>query len=464
MKKLISLLLFLLIPGICNAATVYLDIAATGCTGGGQANTNYYPATRSCGSGSAKVYAGNYPYEAGKALSDGDTLYIRTGEYYENVTGKAGYNWFWGSMYISASNVTIKPYNNEIVWIKGGVSRTSVAAHPNNALAFYGSNIVIDDLYVYGGIIFMGTNNIMQNCDLSGGWDHQSGIGSDAWYDIIRFYGSTNAIVRNCAIHDNNNHGTATANENKACIMHDQDQNTIVENCNFYNPVAGWIYAKYQSTLGTIHATYRYNWFGVSNSAPFTGGSAYHGKQLIVYQNVFIENSSNPYFYRWGMDNQNFIIYNNTFYNVGASAYSWNGVSGAYNFFNNIIYANSGTKYALDFNECTDTLAGIYSDYNDIYATGSASIQWRFNYQNWQSLSAWQSGNGYNYDSHSVSSNPNFLNASGSFSQPSDFKRTSYPQGGRGGSWPSVMGAYITGNEIIGSLTGKRPSPPPNLQ
>ena len=53
-------------------------------------------------------------------------------------------------------------------------------------------------------------------------------------------------------------------------------------------------------------------------------------------------------------------------------------------------------------------------------------------------------------DTHSVDTNPNLVNTSGTFSQPDDFKRTIYLVNGRGGVWPSVMGAYITGNEIIG--------------
>ena len=63
-------------------------------------------------------------------------------------------------------------------------------------------------------------------------------------------------------------------------------------------------------------------------------------------------------------------------------------------------------------------------------------------------------------DSHSVNSDPGFLNASGNWNLPSDFKRSSYTANGRGGSYSSVMGAYITGTETIGYSSGDDTTPP----
>ncbi len=43
-----------------------------------------------------------------------------------------------------------------------------------------------------------------------------------------------------------------------------------------------------------------------------------------------------------------------------------------------------------------------------------------------------------------------------------DFKRTSYPQDGRGGLFPNVMGAYVTGSETVGPTSeGSSTQPPP---
>jgi hypothetical protein len=52
-----------------------------------------------------------------------------------------------------------------------------------------------------------------------------------------------------------------------------------------------------------------------------------------------------------------------------------------------------------------------------------------------------------------VNTNPGFLNTSGLWNTPSDWKRTSYIANGRGGAYASVMGAYIIGTETIGYTT-----------
>jgi hypothetical protein len=451
--------MFFLIPGICTAATVYLDNGTTGCSF--FPNNAYNPATRSCGNGSDRVYSD--AYDASRGLSSGDTLYIRAGEYYTNVTGKSGYQCYWGSMYIDQSNLTIQNYNNEVVWVKGGASRTSVVNHTNNAIYLGGDSNVVNGIYVYGCIILAGTNNTVQNCDLSGGWDHQSPIGSDAWYDVIRMWDGVNSLVRNCVIHDNYDHGTNTDSANKSLIMHENDVNTIVEHCHFYNPVAGFAMTKYQPYSGTIQATYRYNWFGASNVGGIIGSAITRGteKQVLVYQNVFIGGDAD-YFNPFSLNSHNFKIYNNTFYNVGSALYSWfNPAPDSWDFFNNIIYVNVSGKY---YTRTDGAGFSWYQDYNNYYSSG-VTTYWYSNYANrGPSLSAWLSYNGNTLDVHSVQADPDFINGSGTFSQPSDFKRSSYPQNGRGGVWPAIMGAYITGSETIGVITGALPPPPLSKQ
>jgi hypothetical protein len=472
MKRLMSLLIFLLIPATCSAGTIYLDIAATGCTGGGIANSNYDPATRSCGSGSEKVYAGNYPYEAGQSLSNRDALYIRGGTYYEDVTGKSGYNWSWGSLMITASNVTVKNYDRETVWISGGPSLTSVVNHPNNAMNISsGSNSHFSGLHIYGCVMYGGTDNTIENFDLSGGWDHQSPIGSDAWYDVIRWFG-TRDTLRNSSLHDNYNHGTGMGgSENKAISMHINDQGSIIENCRFYNPVAGYSQSKYQPDNPTesFQYIYRYNVF---EPAPFyinCNADSNGGKQIddIFYQNIFLGSPGG--FRGYGQPTttpHKILIYNNVFYNAPQALFDWGTVDN-WDFFNNIIYTDSASTYPIKLDDGKSIPSSII-DYNTYYKTGSGQLTFYWNYAiRGNTLGEWQSftsSQGWPKDVHSSSANPGFLNASGTFSNPSDFKRASYPQNGRGGLWPSVMGAYISGSEIIGPPTGKRPSPPRNLR
>jgi hypothetical protein len=463
-----------MIPGLCSAADIYLDIAATGCTGGGVANTNYDPVTRSCGSGTGKVYAGNYPYEAGQSLQNGDTLYIRAGEYWEDVTGKPGYTWTVGALYIyPASNVIIKNYNGEVVWVKGGASRTTPQYHPNNAVTLAGSNIMLDGINVYGCIIMAGTSNTIQNCDLSGGFDHQApwnvGTPDAAWPNVIRFMSSLNALVRNCRMHDNVMPPAGGNNSNMSLIMHEHDSNTIIENSHFYNSCAGFAYIKYQdSTLRSLtQATYRYNVFDGPNGG-FEMAAQFWGQYDYMYQNIFTKAPA-QFMTRTQPLLRYIKIYNNTFYDVDGAVFAWTlDSAGNYEFFNNIVYADSGTLYAIDFSQASGSLSSGYFDYNLCYASGAGSLKWGYSGSYYTTMGSWSSliGSGAGTEDSSLATNPNFMNSSGSFSQFTDFKRTSYPQNGRGGIWPLVMGAYVTGNEIIGPSGSLRaaPSPPMKLR
>jgi hypothetical protein len=115
-------------------------------------------------------------------------------------------------------------------------------------------------------------------------------------------------------------------------------------------------------------------------------------------------------------------------------------------FFNNISVSPS----AYHLNSRYGNFTFDYIDYNNYYAR----LVWRNVNTTYTSLSAWRtfiqtllSG----AESHSIVTNPNFINASGTYLLATDFKRSSYPTDGRGGSYPSVMGAYVTGDEQIGS-------------
>jgi hypothetical protein len=88
-----------------------------------------------------------------------------------------------------------------------------------------------------------------------------------------------------------------------------------------------------------------------------------------------------------------------------------------------------------------------YADYNAYYGGG----YWNLNYNdqyNYNTLTDWRTAT--NLDSNSIISNPLFVNAGGT--SPEDYKLQagSPARIGRGGSYASVMGAYITGSETIG--------------
>jgi len=438
---------------ICDAKTFYLD-NKSGIVNG---SSTYNPATRSNSGGSSLVYTS--PWDAGQALSSGDTLYVRQGTYYAVVpNGGTGRDWTLGSLTIpdGVSGATVSGYNGEVAWISCGPSLTTVVGSANNALKIGGSNNTVRDLNIWGCAILWGTGGVLENCNVSGGWDHQSTVGGDAWYDVIRI-GGTNNAVRNCLLHDNYNHGTVTDSANKAMVMHDHDENSIFEYNKFYNPVAGFSYVKYGRSGGTLQTTYRFNWFIGGGSAPFTGNGITTGQEIRFYQNVIQNSTNSSWFSPESTGTRLFKIFNNTFFNVAGSCFAWN-TPGSHEFFNNIVYASSGAVWGVNYQDLAT--ATSFFDYNDYYSTGSGSIRWGLNYKSYSPLSSWQS---LGFDAHSVTSNPNFLNATGSFSVPSDFKRSSYTSNGRGSGYPVVMGAYVTGSETIGPTSGSAPPPPPTV-
>lgn len=456
MKRYVLFLTLLISASRVHAATIYLDggIAQTSCT-------NYLVATRACGAGTDTAY--KLPYEASQALKAGDRLYIRQGAYYEDIRTKTGYGWTLGTLSIGASNTWIENYMGEEVWIQSGPEHTAIGVDDtNNALSIGGSGNTINgigyNLKMWGGTILSGTDNTIQGCDLSGGWDHEApfGIKDGAFANVVRIFFAVRATLRNCKLHDNQWCADGV-NNNKALLMHTEDQDTIIENCHFYNPLASLMYVKHQSASGIVEMTYRYNLF--DGGAAFDYPGLFKNKYIYVYQNIFrntkVGNS------RQGMVGNYLYVYNNVYYNVEKVLYDWKASSLAnwVSFFNNIVYCDTFQTANVYYDAATDFM--VMSDYN-VYFRSGVNYTWRNGSSPIQtSISGWKSLSGL--DSHSSDQNPGFLNTSGSFSQPSDFKRSSYPQTGIGGQYPSVIGAYVTGNETIG-LTGKVVYPPKNLR
>lgn len=448
----IVLSFLLLAPGLASAATRYLDNGSTNCST--PSDNDYDPTTRTCGSGSDTVYAA--VWAAGQATKSGDTLIIMPGVYWD-ATGSCTGQWYWGSMNLVTSNVTVEGYNGQQYEIRGGSSSTDVLTHPCNALHIGASNIIVRDMKTYGGFVFAGSGNLVEKCELTGGWDHQ-GTGPDAgWPTLVRYYNSGGNTLQNCYLHDNQQSGFSGNAHNMAMIVFTNGADSeIIQNNEFYNPKRGFIYCKRDFENG-LCATVRYNIFRGCDGNCIAAGDAMGDNDLIVHNNIMIGTGADDWFFQGGISNFSFKIYNNTFYNVGSALWTWSlGASDTpWDFFNNIIYNNTGGRYIYDFDQVVN-YSNSYMNYNNPYST--VGVQYRFSGKSY-SFSSWQANSGK--DANSVTTNPNFLNGSGTFSQPSDFKRSSYPANGRGGAWPSVMGAYITGNEVIGPVSGSLPPPDP---
>ena len=381
------------------------------------------------------------------------------------------------------ANTTWKAASGEVVWFSSTTDHSSniwSTCGPgtgNNgyvAVHLSAANITFDGFYVWGMINLTATADsaIIQNCDLSGGGTYQG------FPAVIRTSGNTassspptdwneNLLVRNCKLHDN----LAAMNQsgvNDILVLTYGAKNVIIENSEFYNALNIGIRWKDHPN----NMTARYNYFHDMPAGVHGCGQYCTDGPIYVYHNVF-NNVGNCIGVEAGSGIGPFEVRNNTFYNCSNDFYWWNAAgSGDRHFqsFNNIQYHGTTGQFYHWLESNWTAAYYVYLDYNQYFASGVAT-NWYINNANRSStLSGWQTyldaqgAGSTNGDDNAVSTNPNFLNGSVTFTAPADFKRSAYPVNGRGGAFPSVMGAYVTGNEIIGVRPGSLPidTTPPN--
>ncbi len=223
--------------------------------------------------------------------------------------------------------------------------------------------------------------------------------------------------------------------------------NITIKNNNFIG-TRGAIYSKNSPNVATISHNFIRGTTGVyacSRGIRLASQTPIINSDVSISQNVVVDCSSGI-----GLNggDGNFTIvnakvYNNTIYGSGSNAgIESDGYSRNAEIYNNIIMNTSGSQLRYYTGESMPTI----SDYNDFYRT-SGSLAWNLNYAtNYSSIATWRAVTGF--DTNSIAANPLFVNAGGSTA--ADYKRTSYPADGRGGAYSNVMGAYITGNEVIG--------------
>jgi hypothetical protein len=121
--------------------------------------------------------------------------------------------------------------------------------------------------------------------------------------------------------------------------------------------------------------------------------------------------------------------------------------------FNNLFFNSNWAKSVfVPYEAASVPPAATYFNYNNWFDTGT-QVPWKLKgdkvtFADWRTaLQVYLPGAEVN----SVTTNPGFVNTSGTYANVSDFKRSAYTANGRGGAWSSVMGAYITGNEQIGA-------------
>lgn len=305
------------------------------------------------------------------------------------------------------------------------------------------SYITIDGFRIIGGFRASGSDHItIQNCELIEGFYPPSDPSLN-WG--IAFENSSNGLIKNNYVHSLLNPSSYYYHNESLIMIFGDSDNNIIEN----NSVdgGGYIYTLYGQKGGKMaNNVWRYN-FGINSNTGFQGmGSTdrtYFSESNTYYQNIIVD-------CLWGFDldhnSKDFTAYNNTFYNVARVVRGGNeGGNSGLVFFNNLIHY---TTYMYDDDGGTevDTFISM-DDYNKISDDGSV-VYYRRSYSTlYTDLAAFVSGTSFG-DHSTTGYDAGFTSPGGA--TPESYKRSEYPNDGRGGDYPSVVGAYISGSEIIG--------------
>lgn len=305
--------------------------------------------------------------------------------------------------------------------------------------------IVIDGFHVTGGLRINTGNNIeIKNSELVGGFYPPSDPSLN-WGIALEHV--NDSIVENNYVHDMLDSGNNSHNCSCFMVFGSSDNNVIQRNtADVNNKIA---YSGFGQKGGSMdYNTWRYN-FVLNGTVGFLGMGSTDGTAPSThndfYQNIIINTDS-----AFELDHraEDFKIYNNTAYNcknlLNAVADDnlrteiWNNIASSAE----KIFRWSGYPGPLPFS----TLIS-YSDYNNFF--GAYPI---FAYReksptiSYSNLATWQTNESFDLNSSNI--DPNFINSGGT--SPEDYKLGLYPTNGRGGVYALVMGAYITGGEIIG--------------
>lgn len=415
-------------------------------------------------------------------VTEGDTILLMDGIYQDTSITSYSYSSWISAFSPSYSGTETAPITIKAVNRLGAIIDAPNVYHTtgNPKLAAIGikgnSYITIDGLRVRGMVGVYGQegggdHNIIKNCEVTIG--AIQGTDTSLNYGIVVTAGATNNLIQNNYVHDIHDSGNHGHNSGGIMLLNPAGGPATTENIIEYNTVdSGNVLGTVLGTKGGYNINdniWRYN-FGMNGYGTAfiemgsTGSSEYGSFRNIIHNNIII---NTPYFldaYHSGSDWQ---IYNNTFYNPvksldGQSVEFLHMADNA----ENVPFGERPCKNQIVFNNLART--GIngyyqyynasgwwnesfaYSDYNQFYDYS----YWCRNYSSNMALSYWRDL-AFGFDSNSITTDPEFLNTSDTFSRPADFKRSSYPAAGRGGPYPSVIGAYVTGDETVGYTAGE---------
>ncbi|TGU70452.1 hypothetical protein E4633_11335 [Geomonas terrae] len=273
----------------------------------------------------------------------------------------------------------------------------------------------------------------IQNCELIGGTFSNSGNNVAGVIVLDSSYCSVNNNYIHGYIDPNNNHNTAG-------IWTCNSVGNHFFNNTFYNNTEN-IYSKYKSDSDVYNNNLLGPLANLSTNANFYVQN-YNGlvTSLSIYQNIVIGGG-----YGISLDTSQNAgntakIYNNTFYgqSIGAMGVGTK-LTTTWSFYNNIVAGSPQQSVIWTYSAANPGQL----DFNNYYSSGKYSARVYDTVCTATTLGNWQTT--CKYDLNSVTTDPGFVNPGGN--KASDYKRKSYPSNGINGS---VMGAYLTGTEVIG--------------
>ncbi len=387
----------------------------------------------------------------GKAVTTvtaGDTVIVKTGTYTDTTASSSSMRSF--NLSNSGSN------GSPITFRSKPALAAKIGRHTTDGPAWGIENysyIVIDGFRVFGAIGFNGgSNNTIKNCEVTGGslmW------GSNSLHWGIYLQGSTDNLVQNNYVHSFDEIGqlaTSGLHNDGGIMINGSATGAATDNIIEYNTVdddgTNYMYNCYGTKGGNQDRTiWRYN-FGTGCYTGFIGMGSTDGdtdaNELVWHHNIIVNANYFAELYKLSID---FQVYNNTAYNCDYFTYVVNSNSSGLELWNNL--AISTNKNFIRWNDY-QTEGQIpsrlidYSDYNidvsSIWYMRAKSPNVFYTHAKWISNTP--------FGDNSSNSVPSVLNAGGT--DPEDYKRVSYSSDGRGGAYEDVVGAYITGNEVIG--------------
>ena len=382
---------------------------------------------------------------AAQTVAAGDTVHVKTGRYTDPDSDS-------DKAFSPARSGT----NDQPVIFRSEPPLAAVVIskdHTSPAFKIYNVDYVtVDGFKIEGQLGTSHANHAtLKNCEvIYGAW----GVNDTSLnFGIVVHAGNYN-LVQNNYVHDmtdSGNHGHNTANIMVIASASGGAEYNVIEK-NTADGGGGTVYSSFGQKGGNINHNVWRNNMAMNSTAGFLGmgstdGLAYSDTNTccnnVIYNCTFALQFDHNVRY-WQVYNnsanqcENFLAANDT-----TSSYNnlWNNISYGNN--TGVALRNGGYPNPLPVSSLFD-----YADYNDFY-----------NHTNWYyrekvptlsySLSQFQSIEGF--DLHSITVNPLFVSSGGI--NPMDYKLQAGSTAlvsGRGGSYSTVMGAYITGDEAIG--------------